>query len=160
MKIRETDNDEIDVGEIKSARATKPWMQAVIAALLAIATALGGISAYRVDQVVTDPEARADPFTGKDAARLEDRLQAEFTRRLREDLEANMRQWEAIAKHIEKQHSTMETLRETVTQMLSRCAEIQQRDNAMQAQIVDLRGLLYQHLGITGNGKSHRAETP
>jgi len=154
MRIRETDqNGEEEREEIRQERDRKPlWIQASIAAALAVASALGG---YQVTQLSTDPSARPDPFTGTEARQMRE----DFESKIRQKSEFNAARWQEIAAHMETQYKTMERLSETVRQMLARCAEVQANDNSMQRQIEanarrleKVEGMLFTHLGLTKNG--------
>ena len=156
MKIRHTDEaGEEMVEQIKDERDRKPvWIQAAVAAALAVASALGG---YQVTQLSTDPSARPDPFTGTEARALRENLEA----RIHQKTEFNKARWDEIAAHLETQHKTMERLSETVRQMLARCAEVQANDNSMQRQIelnqkrLDrVEMMVFNHLGLERNGHS------
>ena len=81
------------------------------------------------------------------------RLRIEFGRRMEENLQANQREWGVIGLALEKQDATSERLMQTIVEILSRCAEIHQRDRAMQDQIDRNRELIYGHLNLLNPGK-------
>ena len=127
MKIRETDpprDDEL-MEEIKSQRSTKSiWVQAVVAGLLAVASALGG---YQVTQISTDPQARPDPFTGTEGKLMQERIDRNTT--------YNKERWDQVARHMDAQFASISALTDAISKLLARCSEVQARDEAMQRQI-------------------------
>ena len=159
IRMRDDDPEDLDAKQIKSIRSTD-WGKIIIAVAVAIATGLSTTSIYTTQQIATDPAVRADPFTGTDAEKLENRLHKEFSRRLAEDLETNFRQWKTVAESIKRQHDSIQDLRDTVASMLARCASVQAAQEARDAQLGDIRTLVYGHFGFGGNGHSHQAPVP
>ena len=159
IRMRDDDPEDLDAKQIKSIRSTD-WGKILIAVVAAIATGLSTTSIYTTQQIASDPNVRADPFTGTDAEKLENRLQKEFSRRLSDDLETNLRQWQSVADSIKRQHDSIEDLRDTVASMLARCASVQAADQSREAQLSDIRTLLYGHFGFGGTGHSHQTPTP
>ena len=157
MKIRQSDtlDDEL-VEQIKAERDRKPvWIQAVVAAALAVASALGG---YQVTQLSIDPNFRPDPFTGAMGRELEMRMKSELDDKIAAKTAFNIARWNDVSSKLELQHSTISTLAGTVQSMLSRCAEVQVRDAQMLEMIKDNRALLFNHLGIRTNGHKQPKE--
>lgn len=140
------------VREIRKQRSNKDrWMQAIIAALVAIATTLGGTTYIQLQDQQTDPHAKQDAFTSAMGKQLRDDLQGQ----IKAKSEFNRARWDEIAHALETQHAVMEALRQSVEQLVSRCAQGQARDDSMQSQITSLREevrddrkILYQHIGI------------
>lgn len=159
IRMRDDDPEDLDVKQIKSIRSTD-WGKIIIGVVVAIATGLSTTSIYTTQQIASDPAVRADPFTGTDAEKLEARLHKEFSRRLAEDLETNLRQWRSVAESIKRQHDSIEDLRDTVASMLARCASVQAADQSREAQLSDIRTLLYGHFGFGGSGHSHSTPVP
>ena len=151
MKIRMEDDEE-QTAEIKHQRSNRDrWVQALIAVIAAVAAYLGGTTYVQMQDVQSNPAARADPFTGADGAVLEARL----IDRIAEKADFNRARWDEIAKHLEVQRAVGEVLRSSIEQILSRCAQAQARFEGLQSQILDnrdeqreTRKLLYNHIGL------------
>jgi len=88
-------------------------IQAVIAGLVAVAGALGGYGVYQNNQVSTDPNARADPWTGTQAAEQERRIVDEHNADIREikelifAIQGQVRELEACKHRVETELKSM-----------------------------------------------------
>ena len=153
MRIRSDDELE-EQREIRRLRSNKDrWVQALIAALAAVATALGGTTYVQMQEQATDPRARPDSFTGTQAKELEDRVLRDISEKVAATSAYDGARWKEIGEKIERQYQTVQTMAKTLNEMMGKCAEGQVRDSVMREQIKDNRDLLLQHIGATQGGR-------
>ena len=151
MKIRESD-DTSDYRDIKKQRRNgDKWIQAISIMMAAGATALGGTTYIKTQDIAADPQA-IGVLTNANAKELEQRMQHEIDTKVSAAAAYDGARWAEIGEKVNRQYETVETLAKTLQSMMEKCAEGAVRDQVMAKQIEDNRNMLLMHLGATGGG--------
>lgn len=155
MHIR-LDDPEDAKPEIKTSRSKAPWWFAgIMAAITAFAAALSGTSYVQVEELKTDPGARADAWTKT----MADTAHANLSKSISSTTRFNEARWTELQedmRSIQDAHAGMLAIIQTI---VSNCAEVKANDMSMQRQLdvmqrrtEALSSRLYSHLGLTANG--------
>lgn len=126
------DQHEYERMESQPRKKRRLWMdettlvQKIVAALVAVLGILGGYGAYQGQQMGSDPNARADPWTGTQAHQQEERLTAEHDKDITSiwgvisEIRAQIRSLEECKARVEQQLKQGSRERQQIIDLLER----------------------------------------